>query len=141
MRRAGFVSVLSIGASAFALAASNPAQADTLQEALTSAYENNPILLAARAGQRATDEEVPIQRAQGLPTVSVAGAYTEFLKQSAVQFAASKELMEGSVSLQGRVVVGGGRSAAAGRWAAGWMDGCGVQRSRAAGCGGLRHPL
>ena len=37
MRRAGFVSVLSIGASAFALAASNPAQADTLQEALTSA--------------------------------------------------------------------------------------------------------
>ena len=88
MRRAGFVSVLSIGASAFALAASNPAQADTLQEALTSAYENNPILLAARAGQRATDEEVPIQRAQGLPTVSVAGAYTEFLKQSAVQFAA-----------------------------------------------------
>ena len=107
MRRAGFVSVLSIGASAFALAASNPAQADTLQEALTSAYENNPILLAARAGQRATDEEVPIQRAQGLPTVSVAGAYTEFLKQSAVQFAAPDRVVQIGPTLEVPIYSGG----------------------------------
>lgn len=35
------------------------AQAETLQQALAAAYKFNPRLDAARAGQRATDEEVP----------------------------------------------------------------------------------
>jgi len=40
-------------------AASAPAGAETLLEALSSAYKFNPRLDAARATQRATDEEVP----------------------------------------------------------------------------------
>ena len=35
------------------------ARADTLPEALALTYLNNPTLNAARAGQRATDEQVP----------------------------------------------------------------------------------
>ena len=41
------------------LAAIAPAGAETLHEALSSAYKFNPRLDAARATQRATDEEVP----------------------------------------------------------------------------------
>ncbi|MGE0853552.1 MAG: channel protein TolC, partial [Hyphomicrobiaceae bacterium] len=36
-----------------------PARAETLFQALTAAYQFNPRLDAARATQRATDEEVP----------------------------------------------------------------------------------
>ena len=52
-----------------------PAGAETLQGALAKAYENNPTLTAARAGQRANDENVPIQKAAGLPN---AGSSVEF---------------------------------------------------------------
>ena len=62
--------------------AAAPAQADTLQEALTQAYYNNPILEAARAGQRATDETVQIERAAGLPSAEASATATEFLRQS-----------------------------------------------------------
>lgn len=58
------------------------AQADTLREALVAAYETNPTLLGARAGQRATDEDVVISRAQGLPTVSATAGFSEFIKVS-----------------------------------------------------------
>ena len=42
-----------------ACAFGSPANAETLHEALSSAYKFNPRLDAARATQRATDEEVP----------------------------------------------------------------------------------
>ena len=51
------------------------AGAQTLTEALSQAYNNNPTLLAARAQLRATDESVPQALAGWRPTVSVAGAY------------------------------------------------------------------
>lgn len=60
MTAAAFSRWLALGASISALAAAAPAQADTLQEALTEAYLNNPTLAAARAQLRATDENVPI---------------------------------------------------------------------------------
>ena len=46
---------------------------DTLREALAMAYRTNPTLLAARANQRATDENVPIERADGLPSLNATG--------------------------------------------------------------------
>lgn len=70
---------LVMGASMAALAAAAPAQADTLQEALTEAYLNNPTLAAARAQLRATDENVPIQKSAALPSVNASGTYTELL--------------------------------------------------------------
>jgi len=67
--------------------ASAPAQADTLRDALAAAYNTNPTLAGARANQRATDEEVPIQRGQGLPSLNATATHIEFIRQSANAFA------------------------------------------------------
>ncbi len=71
---------LLLGASV-ALAAA-PVSADTLREALASAYETNPTLTGARAGQRATNESVPIARAQGRPDATGSLSYTELFPRS-----------------------------------------------------------
>lgn len=73
-RRARWLVGLALGA----LAAS-PAHAETLQGALAKAYENNPTLTGARAGQRATDENVPIEKASGMPSIGVSTDYQENL--------------------------------------------------------------
>jgi outer membrane protein len=77
--------LLALAASALALAA--PARADDLREALAAAYTTNPTLESARANQRATDENVPIQRAQGIPSLNVEANHIEFIRQSANAFA------------------------------------------------------
>jgi len=59
-----------------------PASADTLRDAFVAVYAGNPTLTGARAGLRATDEDVGIARAAGLPDVSATGQYSEFLKRS-----------------------------------------------------------
>ncbi len=64
-----------LAASAIAL----PVQAETLKGALEKAYDNNPTLTAARAGQRAQDENVPIARADGLPSAGSQADYQENL--------------------------------------------------------------
>lgn len=74
-RRARWLAGMALGA----LALSSQAQAETLQGALAKAYENNPTLSAARAGQRANDENVPIQKASGLPSVGASVDYQENL--------------------------------------------------------------
>jgi outer membrane protein len=56
-----------------------PVQAETLQEALIAAYRSNPTLTATRAGQRATDESYNIQKANGLPNVTLQSDYRENL--------------------------------------------------------------
>lgn len=55
---------------AFAVA---PSQAETLQDALVSAYENNPTLKAQRAKLRAVDEGVPQALSGWRPTVRASG--------------------------------------------------------------------
>lgn len=70
------------------LAPAAPAAAENLREALASAYTTNPTLEAARANQRATDEGVAIQRAQGLPTANITATHIEFIQQSANAFTA-----------------------------------------------------
>lgn len=67
------------GLAAAALALPAAAQAETLQGALAKAYENNPTLAAARAGQRANDENVPIQKSFGLPEIGTRADYEENL--------------------------------------------------------------
>ena len=61
-------------------------QANTLKEALAKAYDDNPTLEAARANQRATDANVPIERADMLPSLSGQATLTEFLKQAPSSF-------------------------------------------------------
>ncbi|QUL37259.1 TolC family outer membrane protein [Erythrobacter sp. JK5] len=77
-----------LGTACATCAVAAPAQADTLREALVHAYNTNPTLQGARANQRATDEEVPINRAQGLPSVDVVANHIEFLKVSPNSFTA-----------------------------------------------------
>lgn len=50
-----------------------PVSAQSLNEVLSAAYNNNPTLLAARAALRATDEGVPQALSNWRPTVSVTG--------------------------------------------------------------------
>lgn len=50
-----------------------PVGAETLVEALAKAYTTNPQLQAQRAGQRATDEEVPQALSNWRPSVTVTG--------------------------------------------------------------------
>ncbi len=77
---------LFVGTALVALSLPAAASADTLRDALAKAYENNPTLTGARAGQRVTDETVPLARANGLPNVGVQGSYTEYLLQSSNSF-------------------------------------------------------
>jgi len=50
------------------------ATAQTLEDALTAAYLNNPTLLGQRAKLRATDEQVPQALANWRPTVNLTGS-------------------------------------------------------------------
>ena len=91
-------------------------QADTLQEALTGAYQNNPTIAAARANQRANDESVPIQKSAGRPNVTTTGQYLEFVKQSSVSFTSPERAVNGQLNLgvpiySGGAVKFGGRGA------------------------------
>ena len=70
------------GALLVGLALATPALANDLRGALAAAYATNPTLAAARDQQRATDEGVPLARADGLPSVNASAAETEYLLQS-----------------------------------------------------------
>ena len=87
--------------------AATPAQADTLREALAQTYVNNPTLLAARAQQRATDETVVIQKADGLPDVRNTTTYIEFLRQSPNSFTAPERNLNSGVDLNVPLYSGG----------------------------------
>jgi outer membrane protein len=64
-------------ATAAILAAPVTTHAETLQAALLKAYTGNPTLTGDRANVRAIDEEVPIVRAEGLPSANVGASYNE----------------------------------------------------------------
>ena len=107
MRRNGFAQSLGLAASTAALAWAGPAQADTLQEALTQAYVNNPTLLSARANQRAVDENVQINEAPGIPSIDATGSYTEFVKKSPNSFTAPDRTLQVGPTLTVPVYAGG----------------------------------
>ncbi len=129
--RTGGVILLGLGATA--LLPLSGAQADTLQEALTAAYRNNPTLAGARAGQRATDEEVPIQKSQGRPNLGTTGAYTEFVKQSSNSFVSPERALTAQANLSVPIYSGGavrnGVRGAEARVAAGRADLRGTESS------------
>lgn len=84
-----------------------PAYAGTLREALAKAYRTNPTLTGARAALRATDENVPIARARGLPSASLSGSYTENVLVSALSFTAPVRAAAGSANLTVPIYSGG----------------------------------
>eukprot|EP00456_Euglypha_rotunda_P021736 TRINITY_DN18554_c0_g1_i1.p2 TRINITY_DN18554_c0_g1~~TRINITY_DN18554_c0_g1_i1.p2 ORF type:complete len:130 (+),score=33.25 TRINITY_DN18554_c0_g1_i1:78-467(+) len=76
-----------------------PAQAETLQGALAKAYASNPTLTAARAGQRATDENVPIQKAAGRPGLDVTGSYSESILKPTISFTSPQRTVNAQANL------------------------------------------
>ncbi|MGZ2410821.1 outer membrane protein [Sphingomonas sp. F9_3S_D5_B_2] len=66
------------------------ASADTLREALVSAYQSNPTLAAQREALRATDATVAIARAAGRPQVSGTAGLNRDLSRSGVLDTGSK---------------------------------------------------
>jgi outer membrane protein len=84
-----------------------PALADDLRDALTAAYQTSPSLNAARAGQRAVDESVPIARAAGLPSLSGAVSFTEFVKKSANSSTAPDRAFDAQANLSVPIYSGG----------------------------------
>jgi outer membrane protein len=80
---------------------------DTLQEALAEAYDSNPTLLAARANLRATDENVPINRASELPNLTSQETYTEFVKQAQSSFISPLRSVGANLNLTVPVYAGG----------------------------------
>lgn len=86
-----------------------PAMAGTLQEALVKAYRSNPTLTATRAGQRATDENVPIQKAAGRPNIGAQAQFQELLVRPAagLSFNQPHRSLSGTGSVEVPIYQGG----------------------------------
>lgn len=85
-----------------------PAGAETLREALVRAYRSNPTITGARAQQRAIDENVPIARAAGLPSIQANGGYAENVLNSSNSFASPARQVQASTNLVVPLYNGGG---------------------------------
>jgi outer membrane protein len=90
-----------------ALLLPSPVSAETLQGALRKAYVTNPTLTGARAGQRANDENVPIQKADGRPNAALDGEYQEVLEQPASSFSQPARSVAASGTLNVPIYSGG----------------------------------
>ncbi|MBG6119365.1 MULTISPECIES: TolC family outer membrane protein [Sphingobium] len=84
-----------------------PAMAETLQGALAKAYASNPTLTGARAGQRATDENVPLQKANGRPAADVSGSYSESILKPTISFTAPQRTVNAQAQLNVPIYSGG----------------------------------
>lgn len=84
-----------------------PARAEDLRSALIAAYNTNPTLQGARANQRATDEDVAIQKAPGRPSLTGQATHTEFVRQSGNNFTAPDRNLNAQLSLSVPLYSGG----------------------------------
>lgn len=85
----------------------DPAWAETLQGALAKAYASNPTLTGARAGQRATDEGVPIQKANGRPALDAQGSYQESILKPTISFTSPQRTVNVQATLTVPLYAGG----------------------------------
>ena len=90
-----------------AMAAPVAASAETLREALWKAYTSNPTITAARAGQRAIDEAVPLARSNGMPDITVSGAFNENVHNSVAAIGTPDRYFTGRASLSVPLYLGG----------------------------------
>ncbi len=92
---------------ALLLGSAAPVCAETLREALVKAYQTNPTITSARAGQRATDEVAAIQRARGRPGANVTANFSEFVEQPANSFNSAARQLSVNASLSVPIYQGG----------------------------------
>lgn len=79
----------------------------TLREALVKAYNGNPTLSGARAQLRATDENVPIARAAGLPSVGATADFDNNLVSDSNSLASPDRTLRAGVNLTVPLYQGG----------------------------------
>ncbi len=77
----------------------NTAHAETLRDALTKAYESNPTLTGARAGQKVVNENVPIAKADGRPSLNLQSNYFENIRNNPNSFTAPDRLTSNDATL------------------------------------------
>jgi outer membrane protein len=93
------VTIAALGALwGFALAPS--ASAETIPQALASAYSSNPEINSARAQTRVDDENVPIARAGRLPVVSLFSAVTGRHTDTPLGLSADTTTLDAAVGLR-----------------------------------------
>lgn len=105
-----------LGGTAFAslwlatLVSASSVHADSLFEAMELAYTSNPVLLAERAGQRATDEAVPQAVAGWRPTLNGQGTYGYTDSETRTSLGVTQSTYEpltGSLTLSQNIFSGG----------------------------------
>lgn len=101
-RRGAIIALLTLSA-----ALGGPLHAETLQGALAKAYRSNPTLTGARAGQRATDENVPIQKAAGRPDIGASAQFQELIVRPSNSFLAPHRSANLSASVNVPIYSGG----------------------------------
>jgi outer membrane protein len=107
VQRIGLRVWLLAGGALAAIPAAGPAQAESLRDALVAAYTTNPTLEGARANQRATDENVPIEKADGRPSINGQANYTELVRRSAGDFTSPDRTLSATASLAVPINSGG----------------------------------
>nr|WP_241491937.1 TolC family outer membrane protein [Sphingomonas endophytica] len=84
-----------------------PAGAETLRDALARAYRDNPTLAAQRAAQRANDENVPIALANGRPSVTAQGGFTDNFRRTGNSFTTPERQLSGQIGVTVPLYQGG----------------------------------
>lgn len=100
------ISRLLMGVSMGVVSAS-PTVAETLQDALISAYKTNPTLSAQRAALNATDESVAIAKADGRPSLQSQSNYSENVLTAANSFVAPSRQITSQASISLPIYSGG----------------------------------
>lgn len=90
-----------------ALLSPTPALADTLQQALAEAYRTNPTITASRAQQRGLDENVPIARAAGRPSLSTNSGFNQNLLRSGNSITNPERSVQASAGITVPIFQGG----------------------------------
>ena len=89
-------------------AVASPAMAETLRDALLAAYQSNPNLTAAREGQKAINEGVPLAKANGRPDVVAQPTYFENVLQDGRASVVQARGFNVSASVAAPLYAGGG---------------------------------
>jgi outer membrane protein len=79
----------------------------TLADALRLAYTDSPVIAAERANLRATNEGVPLARADALPNLGVRGDYTRFLVQGQNAFLQADQALNANAQASFNLYAGG----------------------------------
>ncbi|WP_294235618.1 TolC family outer membrane protein [uncultured Sphingomonas sp.] len=90
-----------------ALLLAEGASAETLREAMVRAYQTNPTITGQRAAQRATDENVPIAKASGLPSLQSSGQFTDNIVVANNNFLNPERVATGALQLTVPLYQGG----------------------------------